>query len=223
MYKEIHAVAVEHFKTRQLPMFLGSHDGHKIEGNFETLEHYALKHKDKKQAIKLYLYYPNSYEKLEWQKNCSNLAIGDHDDTSDEELPSYIHTMTSVNKSEDIKVVDLIVDSDMQVPPTGNFLHEASGQEIDHDNTVEESVIDNSFFSFVNDGPSSDFNIDDVSEIYGQPSFDIRSICPKCACTYIGESCLCCQQNAEYDASLANDVSETQISSKEEHENTASF
>ena len=53
--------------------------------------------------------------------------------------------------------------------------------------------------------PSNDYNIDDVSEIYGQPSFDIRSICPK----YAFESCLRCQQNAEYDASLANDVSKT--------------
>ena len=119
--------------------------------------------------------------------------------------------MTSVNKNENIKVLDSRVDSDMQVPPTGNFLHhhQVSGQEIHHDNTVGESIMDNSLFSFVNDCPSNDFNIDNVSEIYGQPSFDIRSICPKCACTYIGELCLCCQQNAEYDASLANDVSKT--------------
>ena len=55
-YKEIHAVAVEHFETGRVPMFLGSYEGHKIEGNFATLEHYALKRKDKKQAIKLYLY-----------------------------------------------------------------------------------------------------------------------------------------------------------------------
>ena len=119
--------------------------------------------------------------------------------------------MTSVNKNENIKVLDSRVDSDMQVPPTGNFLHnhQVSGQEIHHDNTVGESIMDNSLFSFVNDCPSNDFNIDNVSEIYGQPSFDIRSICPKCACTYIGESCLRYHQNAEYDASLANDVSKT--------------
>ena len=97
----------------------------------------------------------------------------------------------------------------MQVPSTGNFLHEVCGQEIHHDNTVEESVIDNSLSSFVNDCPSNDFNIDDVSETNGQLSFDIRSICPKCACMYIGELCLRCQQNAEYDAIVANDVSKT--------------
>ena len=43
----------------------------------------------------------------------------------------------------------------------------------------------------------------------GLPSFNIRSICPKCVCTYIGKSFLRCQQNAEYDATLANDVSKT--------------
>ena len=97
----------------------------------------------------------------------------------------------------------------MHVPLAENFLHEVSGQEIHHDNTVGESIIDNSLSTFVSDCPSNDFNIDDVSQIYGQPSFDIRSICPKCACTYIGESCLRCQQNAEYDACLANDISKT--------------
>ena len=157
----------------------------------------------------MYLYYPKSYQKLEWQKICSSLPIGDRDDTSDEELPSYIHTVTSVNKNENIKVLDSIVDSDMQVPSTGNFLHEVSGQEIYHDNTVGESIVDNSLSSFVNDCPPNDLNIDDVSEIYGQPSFDIRSICPKCACTYIGELCLCCQQNAEYQkqVSVATQIS----------------
>ena len=45
----------------------------------------------------------------------------------------------------DNKVLDSIVDSDMQVPPTRNFLHEVSGQEIHHDNTVGKSVIDKSF------------------------------------------------------------------------------
>ena len=103
-----------------------------------------------------------------------------------------------------IKVLDSTVDSNMQVPQTGNFPHEVSGQDIHHDNTVGESIVDNSLSSFVNDCPPNDFNIDDVSEIYGQPSFDIRSICPKCACAYIGELCLRCQQNAEYDASVAN-------------------
>ena len=205
-YREIHAVAVGHFETGQVPTFLGSYEGHKIERNFETLEHYALKRKDKKQAVKLYLYYPKSYQKLEWHKICSNLPL---DDTSDEELPSFIHTVTAVNKNENTKVLDSIVDFDMQVRPTENFLHEISGQEIHHDNTIGESITDNSLSAIVNDCPSNDFNIDNVSEICGQQSFDIRSICPKCTCTYIGESCLRCQQNAEYDASLANDVSKT--------------
>ena len=173
------------------------------------MEHYALKRKDKKQAIRLYLYYLKSYQKLEWHKICSNLPLGDRNDTSDKELTSFIHTVTSVNKNENSKVLESIVDSDMQVPPTANFVHEISGQEIHHDNTIGESIFDNSLSAFVSDCPSNDFNIDNVSEIYGQPSFDIRSICPKCACTYIGESCLRCQQNAEYDASLANDVSKT--------------
>ena len=205
------AVAVEHFETGQVPTFLSSYEGHKIEGNFEALEHYALKRKDKKQAIKLYLYchYPKSYQKLEWHKICSNLPLVDRNDTSDEELPSFIYTVTSVNKKKNTKVVDSLVDSDMQVPPTGNLLHEISGQEIHHDNTIGESIIDNNLSAFVSDCPSNDFNIDNVSEIYGQPSFDIRSICPKCAGTYIGESCLRCQQDAEYGASLANDVSKT--------------
>ena len=182
------------------------------------MEHYALKRKDKKQAVKLYLYYPKSYQKLEWHKICSNLPLCDSKDTSVEELPSFIHTVTSVNKNKNTKVLDSIVDSDMQVPPMGKFLHEISGK-IHHENTIGESIIDNSLSAFVNDCPSNDFNIDNcpsndfnidnVSEIYGQLSFDIRSICPKCAYTYIGESCLRCQQNAEYDASLANDVSKT--------------
>ena len=97
----------------------------------------------------------------------------------------------------------------MHVPLAENFLHEVSGQEIHHGNTVGESIIDNSLSAFVNNCPSNDFNIDDFSQIYGQPSFDIRSICPKCACTYIGESCLRCRQNVEYDACLANDISKT--------------
>ena len=117
-------------------MVLSSYEGHKIEGNFETLEHYALKRKDKKQAIKLYLYYPRSYQKLECQEICSNSAIGDRDGTSDEEF-FLIHTVTSpLNKNKNIKVLDSIVDSDMQVSPTGNFVHEVSRQEIHHDNTV---------------------------------------------------------------------------------------
>ena len=169
------------------------------------MEHYTLKRKDKKQAVKLYLSYPKSYQKLEWHKICSKLSLGDRNDTSDEELPSFIHTVTSVNKNENTKVLD----SNMQIPPTGNFFHEISGQEIHHDNTIGESIIGNSLPAFVIDCPSNNFNIDNVSEIYGQPSFDIISICPKCVCTYIGESCLRCQQNAEYDASLANDVSKT--------------
>ena len=172
------------------------------------MEHYALKRKDKKQAAKLYLYYPKSYQKLEWHKICSNLPLCDSKDTSVEELPSFIHTVTSVNKNKNTKVLDSIVDSDMQVPPMGKFLHEISGK-IHHENTIGESIIDNSLSAFVNDCRSNDFNIDNVSEIYGQPSFDIRSICPKCVCKYIGETCLRCQQNAEYDASLANDVSKT--------------
>ena len=83
-YKEIYAVAVEHFETGRVLTFLGSYEGHKIEGNFESLEHYALKRKDKKQAIKLFLYNPKSYQKLEWQEICSNFPIGDRDDTSDD-------------------------------------------------------------------------------------------------------------------------------------------
>ena len=55
-----------------------------------------------------------------------------------------MHTVTSVYKNENIKVLDSIVDSDTQVTPTGNFAHEVSRQEIHHDNTVGESVIDNS-------------------------------------------------------------------------------
>ena len=157
----------------------------------------------------MYLYYPKSYQKLECHKICSNLPLGDRNDTSDKELTSFIHTVTSVNKNENTKVLESIVDSDMQVPPMGNFVHEISGQELYHDNTIGESIFDNSLSVFVSDCPSNEFNIDKVSEIYGQPSIYIRSICPKCACTYIGESCLRCQQNAEYDASLANDVSKT--------------
>ena len=64
-YKEIYAVAIEHFETGRVPTFLGSYEGQKIEGNFETLENYALKRKDKRQAIKLYLYNAKSYQKLE--------------------------------------------------------------------------------------------------------------------------------------------------------------
>ena len=98
----------------------------------------------------------------------------------------------------------------MQVSPMGFVIHEVWRQKIHHDNTVGESVIDNSWWSsFVNDSLSNDFNSDDVSELYGQASFDIRSICPKCACTCIGESCFCCQENAEYDVSLGNDASKT--------------
>ena len=88
----------------------------------------ATKLKDKKQAIKLYLSYPKSYQNFVWHKIGSNLPIGDRNGTSDEELPSFIHIVTSVNKNENTKVIDSIVDSDMQVPPTGNFLHEISGQ-----------------------------------------------------------------------------------------------
>ena len=55
-----------------------------------------------------------------------------------------------------IKVLDSTVDSNMQVPQTGNFLHEVSGQDIHHDNTVGESIVDNSLSSFVNDCPSND-------------------------------------------------------------------
>ena len=171
-----------------------------IEGNFET-EHCALMCKDEKQAIKLYLYYPKSYQKLELQKICSNSVIGDRYDTSAEKLPSYVHIVTSVNENKNIKVLDSIVDSDMQVRPTGNFVHEVPRQEIHLDNTAGESVIDNSLSSFVNDSPFNDFNIDNISG-NGQPSFDIKSICLKCACTYITESCLRCQQNAEYDEIL---------------------
>ena len=82
----------------------------------------ATKLKDKKQAIKLYLSYPKSYQNFEWHKIGSNLPIGDRNGTSDEELPSFIHIVTSVNKNENTKVIDSIVDSDMQVPPTnGKF------------------------------------------------------------------------------------------------------
>ena len=88
----------------------------------------------------MYCHYPKSYQKLEWHKICSNLPLVDRNDTSDEELPSFIHTVTSVNKKKNTKVVDSLVDSDMQVPPTGNLLHEISGQEIHHDNTIGESI-----------------------------------------------------------------------------------
>ena len=101
----------------------------------------------------MYLYYPKSYQKLEWHKICSNLPRGDRNDTSDEELSSFIHTVTSVNKTENFKVLDSLADSHMQVPPTGNFLHEISGQKIHHDNTTGESIIDNSLTAFANDMP----------------------------------------------------------------------
>ena len=61
--------------------------------------------------------------------------MDDRDDTSDEELPPYINKVTCpVNRYEDILLPDSILDSNKQVPPTRNFIHEVSRQEIHHDN-----------------------------------------------------------------------------------------
>ena len=67
----------------------------------------------------------------------------------------------------DNKVLDSIVDSDMQVPPTRNFFMKYPGKKSTMTILSENLLLTRA--SFVNDCPSNDFNIDDVGEIYGQP------------------------------------------------------
>ena len=93
-YSHLHNVCREYFKIPEITeTYLGYYNGSKIETSFLNLERFALKQKNKKKGLHLYLFYPLSYAKLQLKCILSGSSINTADDSSDnidDILPDFL-------------------------------------------------------------------------------------------------------------------------------------
>lgn len=106
-YNDLHRAARNHYKVAKCKRtYLGHFDGEQLNSDsFQNLEHLYLMQKDKKKALHLYLYYPDTYGNLEFKallQSCEKDSESeDSDDESLDLCPVQVYNVpTSLSKAE---------------------------------------------------------------------------------------------------------------------------
>ena len=215
-YQQIH----DHARTIfQIPdstkSFIGAYKVDTLEETFATLYHYALSQKDKKKSILLYLYYPKTYAKLEMDRLRYGFSFSDSN-SSDGDLFTFEKSTeqscltASFNSRTESPHYDPSVSTNRELPLHQYQQTSVSGSynapslpvpspSVDfHDNqlpsfTIPPNAVSNHF-------ESSDL-LPSNAVTFTRPT----SVCEKCSCTYY-YFCLKCQQDEEFQTSLAIDL-----------------
>ena len=94
-FDDLHALARSNFQIPERTLtFMGHYNGHSLAKSFINLEAYAIKQKEIKKSIQVYIYYPKSLNKLEFEKllekPCTDSSVDDFSDFAD--FPEFLHT-----------------------------------------------------------------------------------------------------------------------------------
>ena len=94
-FDDLYALARSHFQIPERALtFTGHYNGHPLAKSFINLEAYAIKQKEIKKSIQVYIYYPKSLKKLELEKllekRCTDTSVDGFSDFAD--FPEFLHT-----------------------------------------------------------------------------------------------------------------------------------
>ena len=99
-YNIMHNECRTYFKIpSKCETFLALYNGTKIEHSFVSLEHFALKQKDKKKSLQFYLYYPDSYSKLQFKSLLDNISSESSESIDDFDIPCQSDDASNIDKA----------------------------------------------------------------------------------------------------------------------------